>query len=64
MSESPYLHAFDRLDEVHRQMEEKALTAAMDEIGYTLILQESYPLPNGKALVRLDFKKNEVNYNE
>lgn len=64
VSESPYLHAFDRLDEVHRQMEEKALTAAMDEIGYTLILQESYPLPNGKALVRLDFKKNEVNYNE
>lgn len=64
VSESPYLHAFDRLDKVHRQMEEKALTAAMDEIGYTLILQESYPLPNGEALVRLDFKKNEVNYNE
>jgi hypothetical protein len=30
------------------------------EIGYTLILQKSYPLPNGKALVRLDLKKNEV----
>ena len=64
VSESPYLHAFDRLDEVHHQMEEKALTAAMSDIGYSLILQESYPLPNGKALVRLDFKKNEVNYNE
>ena len=60
VSESPYLHAFDRLDEVHHQMEEKALTAAMDEIGYSLILQKSEPLPNGKALVRLDFKKNEV----
>ena len=60
VSESPYLHAFDRLDEVHRQMEEKALTAAMDEIGYTLILQESCPLPNGKALVRLDYRKTEV----
>ena len=59
VSESPYLCAFDRLDEVHHQMEEKALTAAMEEIGYSLILQESYPLPNGKALVRLDFKKNE-----
>ena len=41
-------------------MEEKALTAAMKEIGYSLIFQESYPLPNGKALVWLDFKKNEV----
>ena len=60
VSESPYLRAFDRLDEVHHQMEEKALTAAMKEIGYSLILQESEPLPNGKALVRLDFKKNEV----
>ena len=60
VSESPYLRAFDRLDEVHHQMEEKALTSAMKEIGYSLILQKSEPLPNGKALVRLDFKKNEV----
>lgn len=57
VSDSPYLHAFDRLDEVHHQIEEKALTTAMNGIGYSLILQESYPLPNGKALVRLDFKK-------
>lgn len=57
VSDSPYLHAFDRLDEVHQQIEEKALKTAMKDIGYSLILQESYPLPNGKALVRLDFKK-------
>ena len=57
VSESPYLRAFDRLDEVHHQIEEKALTAAMEEIGYSLIFQESFSLPNGKALVRLDFKK-------
>ena len=57
VSESTYLHAFDRLDEVHHQMEEAALTAAMNEIGFSLILQESCPLPNGKALVRSDFKK-------
>ncbi|MBR4628384.1 MAG: methyltransferase type 11 [Ruminococcus sp.] len=60
VSESPYLRAFDRLDEVHHQMEEAALTATMNEIGFSLILQESCPLPNGKALVRLDYKKNEV----
>ena len=57
VSESPYLHAFDRLDEVHHQMEETALTATMSEIGYSLILQKSYPLPNGKALMRLDFNR-------
>ena len=60
VSESPYLRAFDRLDEVHHQMEEKALTAAMNDIGYSLILQESYPLPNGKALMRVDYKRKEV----
>ena len=60
VSESPYLHAFDRLDEVHHQMGEAALTAAMNETGFSLILQETCPLPNGKALVRLDYKKNEV----
>ena len=59
VSESPYLRAFDRLDEVHHQMEEKALTAAMEGIGYSLILQESCPLPNGKALVRLDFRSED-----
>jgi hypothetical protein len=60
VSKSPYLYAFDRLDEVHHQMEEAVLTAAMNETGFSLILQESCPLPNGKALVRLDFKRNEV----
>ena len=56
-SDSPYLHAFDRLDEVHHQMETKALTEAMADIGYVRLLEKTYPLPNGKALVRLDFKK-------
>ena len=48
----------------YRALRRDDMTAAMDEIGYTLILQKSEPLLNGKALVRLDFKKNEVNYNE
>ena len=57
VSDSPYLHAFDRLDEVHHQMETKTLTEAMADIGYVRLLEKTYPLPNGKALVRLDFKK-------
>ena len=58
VSDSPYLHAFDRLDEVHHQMEGSALEKAMKEIGYSLILNTLKDLPNGKALQRLDFKKD------
>lgn len=57
VSDSPYLHAFDRLDEVHHQMEEKALENALGEIGYRKIHCSRENLPNGKALVRLDFAK-------
>ena len=55
VSDSPYLHSFDRLDEVHHQMEEDALVRTMKEIGYNKLSGRSYPLPNGKALVRIDF---------
>lgn len=57
VSDSPYLHAFDRLDEVHCQMEEDALVTAMKEIGYEKLSKNCQALPNGKALVRIDFKK-------
>lgn len=55
VSDSPYLHAFDGLDSVHHQMEENALEKAMRQVGYSLILQNDTPLPNGKKLVRMDF---------
>ncbi len=55
VSDSPYLHAFDRLDEVHHQMDENLLRTKMMEIGYKGILQTRTPLPNGKALIRMDF---------
>ena len=58
VSDSPYLHAFDRLDEVHHQREAAELSAAMQEIGYAEILRSSVSLPNGKALVRIDYQKN------
>ena len=57
VSDSPYLHAFDRLDEVHHQMDENSLSARMMEIGYKDLLQTRISLPNGKALIRIDFKK-------
>ena len=57
VSDSPFLHAFDRLDEVHCQMEEQGLKKAMEEIGYGVLMVKSYGLPNGKELFRMDFKK-------
>ena len=57
VSDSPYLHAFDGLDSVHCQMEETALTHSLEQIGYRKIFSESNPLPNGKALVRIDFER-------
>lgn len=55
VSDSPYIHAFDRLDEVHHQMEETALVGVMEQIGYRKIMQMGHDLPNGKKLVRMDF---------
>lgn len=57
VSDSPYIHAFDDLDQVHHQMEEDALTETMSKAGYALSLSKRYPLPNGKALVRLDYER-------
>ena len=57
VSDSPYLHVFDRLDEVHHQMNEEGLVSVMMDAGYRQILQEEAGLPNGKKLVRIDFEK-------
>ena len=61
VSDSPFLHAFDRLDEVHCQMEEQGLKKAMEEIGYGVLKVKSYGLPNGKELFRMDFKSDMCN---
>ncbi len=57
VSDSPYLHAFDRLDEVHHQMDAEELTSVMKEAGYDKVLQSAEDLPNGKSIIRLDYKK-------
>ena len=58
VSDSPYLPVFDRLDEVHHQVEESGLTAVMNKAGYSGIFRETVSLPNRKQLVRLDYRKN------
>ncbi len=55
VSDSPYLHVFDGLEQVHCQMEEQTLEEAMDKIGYHIIKTLERMLPNGKKLVQMDF---------
>ena len=57
ISESPYIHAFDRVSEVHHQMEENKLSDTLAEIGYSKLYREDIPLPNGKKFVQVDFLK-------
>ena len=57
---NPWEEVFDRLDEVHHQMDQESLSAKMQEIGYIDILQTRTPLPNGKAFIRGDFKKGKI----
>lgn len=57
VSDSPYLHVFDGLDQVHHQMEEQTLKSAMLEIDYHAIKSLEHMLPNGKKLVQIDFEK-------
>lgn len=52
-----YLHAFDDLERVRHQMEEKELLNYMDNIGYKITLHNDRQLPNGKKLVQMDFNK-------
>lgn len=57
VSDSPYLHVFDGLEQVHHQMEEKILEETMLEIGYHVITTLEHMLPNKKKLVQIDFER-------
>ena len=57
VSDSSYLHLFDRLDQVHHQLEAHALENTMLEIGYHAINTLEHMLPNGKKLVQIDFER-------
>lgn len=56
VSDSPYIHAFDRVAEVHHHIEATELKQSLGRIGYSCVLNEEYPLPNGKLFQRFDFK--------
>lgn len=55
VSDSPYLHSFDGLESVHRDIDKRRLSAALAIIGYRCVAQGERTMPNGTALIRLDF---------
>lgn len=57
VSDSPYLHVFDGLEQVHHQIEAHTLENTMLEIGYHAIKTLEHTLPNRKKLVQIDFKR-------
>lgn len=57
VSDSPYLHVFDGLEQIHHQMEERILEKAMLKIDYHAIRTVEHMLPNGKKLVQMDFRR-------
>lgn len=56
VSESPYLHVFDRLNRVHHSMDANALSEIMNDMHYKLDTKEEQLLPNGKKLIQLNYK--------
>ncbi len=55
VSDSPYLHVFDGLEQVHYPIEANMLENTMLEINYRVINTSEHILPNGKRLLQTDF---------
>lgn len=60
VSDSPYLHTFDRLERVHHPVEREVLREAIGTIGYRAGGAWERGLPNGKSLVRMDFAREDA----
>ncbi len=58
VSDSPYLHAFDRLDEIHHQISEDGLNGCMEQMQFGLIKRVETVLPNGKKLIQMDYGRS------
>lgn len=57
MSDSPYLHTFDGLEQVHHQIEEHTLEQAMLEIEYRSIKTLERISAEWEKLVQIDFER-------
>jgi len=61
VSNSPYIHAFDKLIYVHHNIEETKLSLTMKDIGYGIMNRSEQDLPNGKKLIQFDFAQYKHN---
>ena len=57
ISDSPYLHVFDKLEQIHHQMDKQTLAKTMLGIDYHTIRTLEHVLPNRKKLVQMDFER-------
>lgn len=57
VSGSPYLHVFDRLEQVHHDLDSEGLEKAMAAIGCQTVKRLEHGLPNGKKFLRIDFQR-------
>ena len=57
VSNSPYLHVFDGLEQVHQHIEVQTLEKTMLKIDYHTIKTLEHMLPNGKKLMQIDFER-------
>lgn len=55
VSESPYRKAFDKIGDVHREIEPDEFKAELQKQGYATLLERQVMLPNHKKLFRIDF---------
>ena len=58
ISDSPYVQTFAGLEQIHHAVEERVLIKTMRETDYSPIGAAERVMPNGKKLLRLDFKKS------
>ncbi len=55
VSDSPYIHTFDHLEEILQDIDELTLTESMLINRFKKLNQVEYALPNGKSLLQIDF---------
>lgn len=55
VSQSPYLHVFDGLSQVHHQLSEAGMQTVLQQAGYLQVFRKAVPVPGGKTLLRLDY---------
>jgi hypothetical protein len=56
VSSTEYTSSFDGLASVSSDIDPEALETAMSDAGFEALDRSEYPLPNGKTLVRQDFR--------